>query len=180
MTSYPEKQTAISGIGQSKISRGADKPALGLTIDAALQAIENAGLKREDIDGMACWPGGTGEANGFAPISIPVLQDALRLKLNWYSNASETSGQYGALFNAIGAIAAGLARHVLVYRTMYEATARKTSFANALSQPGEPVYGILLAFLVYQENKQLGPSFYLGISCIVVSVVFQVVRASKS
>ncbi len=149
MTAYPEKQTAITGIGQSKISRGADKSALGLTIDATLQAIENAGLKRSDIDGMACWPGGTGEANGFAPVSIPVLQDALRLKLNWYSNASETSGQYGALFNAVGAIAAGLARHVIVYRTMYEATARKTSFANALNTPGERVYGIFNWYAPY-------------------------------
>ncbi|MEY2928190.1 MAG: hypothetical protein RL367_2667, partial [Pseudomonadota bacterium] len=141
MTAYPEKQTAITGIGQSKISRGADKSALGLTIDAAMQAITNAGLKRSDIDGMACWPGGTGEANGFAPVGIPALQDALRLKLNWYSNASETAGQYGSLFNAIGAIAAGMARHVLIFRTMYEATARKTGFANALNRPGERVYG---------------------------------------
>jgi acetyl-CoA acetyltransferase len=141
MTAYPEKQTAITGIGQSEISRGATKSALGLTIDAALDAIADAGLARSDIDGMACWPGGTGEANGFAPVSIPALQDALRLNLNWYSNASETSGQFGALFNAIGAIAAGFARHVLVFRTMYEATARKTSFANALNRPGERVYG---------------------------------------
>ena len=149
MTAYPEKQTAITGIGQSKISRGADKSALGLTIDAAMQAIENAGLKRSDIDGMACWPGGTGEANGFAPVSIPALQDALRLKLNWYSNASETSGQFGAIFNAIGAIAAGLARHVLIFRPMYEATARKTSFANALNRPGERVYGIFQWYAPY-------------------------------
>ncbi len=149
MSSYPEKQTAITGIGQSQISRGADKSALGLTIDAAMQAIENAGLKRSDIDGMACWPGGGGEANGFAPVSIPALQDALRLKLNWYSNASETSGQFGALFNAIGAIAAGLARHVIVFRTMYEATARKTSFANALNKPGERVYGIFNWYAPY-------------------------------
>jgi acetyl-CoA acetyltransferase len=141
MTAYPEKQTAITGIGQSKISRGASKSALGLSIDAAMQAISNAGLKRADIDGMACWPGGTGEASGFAPVGIPALQDALRLKLNWYSNASETAGQYGALFNAIGAIAAGMARHVLIFRTMYEATARKSSFANALNKPGERVYG---------------------------------------
>ncbi len=141
MTAYPEKQSAITGIGQSRISRGSDKSALGLTIDAAMQAISNAGLKRSDIDGMACWPGGTGEANGFAPVGIPQLQDALRLKLNWYSNASETAGQFGALFNAIGALAAGMARHVLIFRTMFEATARKTSFANALNRPGERVYG---------------------------------------
>lgn len=34
MTAYAEKQTAITGIGQSKISRGAEKSALGLTVDA--------------------------------------------------------------------------------------------------------------------------------------------------
>src|SRR6202041_3237990 len=31
----------------------------------------------------------------------------------------------------------GLARHVLIFRTMYEATARKTSFANSLLKAGQ-------------------------------------------
>ena len=146
---YPEKQTAITGIGQSAISRGADKSALGLTIDAVLEAIQDAGLKPADIDGISCWPGGTGELNGFAPVGIPVLQDALRLKLNWYSNASETSGQFGALFNAILAVAGGLCRHVIVYRTMYEASARKTGFANALNRPGDRVTGSFKWFAPY-------------------------------
>jgi acetyl-CoA acetyltransferase len=141
MTAYPEKQTAITGIGQSKISRSSDKSALSLSIDAALGAIGNAGLTRADIDGMATWPGDRADGSGFSDVGIPQLQDALRLKLNWYSNASETSGQFGALFNAIGAISAGLARHILVFRTMFEATARKTGFANALNKPGDRVRG---------------------------------------
>jgi acetyl-CoA acetyltransferase len=41
------------------------------------------------------------------------------------------------VFNAIGAIAAGLCRNVLIFRTMYEATARKTSYANALLKDGQ-------------------------------------------
>jgi acetyl-CoA acetyltransferase len=138
---YPEKNVAITGIGQSKISRGADKSALGLTIDAALEAIGDAGLRREDIDGMATWPGGNPDATGFAPVGIPALQDALRLKLGWYANTRETAGQFGAIFNAIGAIAANLCKHVLVYRTMYQATARKTGLANASFQPGQRAYG---------------------------------------
>lgn len=138
---YPEKRTAITGIGQSKISRGADKSALGLTIDAAMQAIENAGLKRSDIDGMATWPGDRADGSGFSDVGIPALQDALRIQVDWYSNCSETAGQFGALFNAIGAISAGLARHVLIFRTMYEATARKTGFANALNVPAQRVRG---------------------------------------
>ncbi len=141
MTAYPEKRTAIRGIGQSAISRGSDRSALSLSIDAAMGAIRNAGLTRADIDGMATWPGDRGDGSGFSDVGIPALQDALRLKLNWYSNASETSGQFGALFNAIGAISAGLARHVLVFRTMFEATARKTGFANALNRPGDRVRG---------------------------------------
>ena len=132
MIDYPEKATAITGIGQSKISRGADKSALGLTIDAAMEAIADAGLLRSDIDGIATWPGDNNLGNGFSDVGIPALQDALRLEVNWYSNCSETAGQFGALFNAIGAIAAGLCRHVLIFRTMYEATARKTGFANAI------------------------------------------------
>jgi acetyl-CoA acetyltransferase len=138
---YPEKNVAITGIGQSKISRGADKSALGLTIDAALEAIRDAGLRREDIDGIATWPGGNPDATGFAPVGIPALQDALRLKLGWYANTRETAGQFGAMFNAIGAIAANLCRHVLVYRTVYQATARKTGLVNASFQPGQRAFG---------------------------------------
>jgi acetyl-CoA acetyltransferase len=138
---YAEKKTAITGIGQSAISRGADKSALGLTVDAAMEAIADAGLRREDIDGVATWPGGDNNASGFSPVGIPELQDALRLKLGWYSNCGETAGQYGPIFNAIGAIAAGYARHVLIFRSVYEATARKSAFANALSRPNERQHG---------------------------------------
>ena len=77
---------------------------------------------------------------GNSPIGIPPLQDALRLKVNWYSNTRETSGQFGALFNAILAVHAGLCRHVLVFRTMYQATARKRGLVNASYQPGQRTY----------------------------------------
>jgi acetyl-CoA acetyltransferase len=149
MTDYPEKRTAITGIGQSAISRGAEKSALGLSIDAALEAIADAGLTRADIDGMATWPGDNGQGNGFSDVGIPALQDALRIEVNWYSNCGETAGQFGAIFNAIGAISAGLARHVLIFRTMYEATARKTGFANALNTPGSRVRGIFNWYAPY-------------------------------
>ncbi|MEJ6594995.1 thiolase family protein [Parasphingorhabdus sp.] len=137
---YPEKNIAITGIGQSKISRGADKSALGLTIDAAMEAILDAGLKREDIDGISTWPGAVTDGSGFSPVGIPALQDALRLKVNWYSSTRETAGQFGAMFNAIAAINAGLCRHIIVFRTMYQATARKRGLVNASFQPGQRTY----------------------------------------
>ena len=137
MTRFAEKDTAITGIGMSDVSRGATKSALALTVDAALEAIADAGLTRAEIDGIATWPGERTDGSGFSPVGCAALQDALRLKVNWYAGGGEAPGQYGAVFNAIGAIAAGLCRNVLIFRTMYEATARKTAYANSLLKEGE-------------------------------------------
>jgi drug/metabolite transporter (DMT)-like permease len=43
----------------------------------------------------------------------------------------------------------------------------------------EPVYGIILAFILFKEQKQLGLSFYAGILCIIVSVIIQMRRIVK-
>ena len=51
-----------------------------------------------------------------------------------------------------------------------------SSFTVTLSVNLEPVYGMLLAFLFYQENKELKGSFYLGMGLILFSVVLQMAR----
>lgn len=43
----------------------------------------------------------------------------------------------------------------------------------------EPVYGIILAFILFKEQKQLGLSFYAGIVCIIISVIIQMRRIVK-
>ncbi len=43
----------------------------------------------------------------------------------------------------------------------------------------EPVYGIILAFILFKEQKQLGLSFYAGILCIIISVLIQMRRIVK-
>lgn len=48
-----------------------------------------------------------------------------------------------------------------------------SSFTVTLSVNMEPIYGILLAILIYREDKQLSPGFWLGMSLIGVSVVLQ-------
>lgn len=146
---YSEKTVAITGIGQSEISRGSEKSALELSVDASLEAISNAGLRRTDIDGISSWPGSDRDTSGFSPVGVPDLQDALRLKVNWYGGGREAPGQFGAIFNAIGAIAAGICRHVLVYRTVYEASARKLEFANSMLKPGQRVANYFRWFAPY-------------------------------
>ena len=40
----------------------------------------------------------------------------------------------------------------------------------------EPVYAIILAFIIFKENKFLGPGFYFGFSLILLAVSLQMVR----
>ena len=46
----------ISGIGQSQVGRRLGRSALSLTVDAALEAIADAGLTTADIDGVRPGP----------------------------------------------------------------------------------------------------------------------------
>lgn len=65
---------------------------------------------------------------------------------------------------------------VLAFNMSVRALSRISPFTVNLSFNLEPVYGILLAFLIYNEHKMLGPSFYAGISIIILTVVLQTLK----
>ena len=46
-----------------------------------------------------------------------------------------------------------------------------SAFSVALTVNLEPVYGIIFAWLILKEDKQLNPSFYIGASVIIVAVL---------
>ena len=117
-------RAAITGVGQSDVGRRINREALSLTVDACLDAIADAGLDRSDIDGLATYPGNMDQPPGFSGVGITELQDALRLELNWFSGGLEAPGQLGSVINACLAVSAGLATHVLCFRTVWEATAQ--------------------------------------------------------
>jgi acetyl-CoA acetyltransferase len=122
MTEF-ERRSVISGIGQSDVGRRLGRSGLDLTIDAALEAIADAGLTPADIDGIATYPGaGGGAGPGFSGPGSPEVQDALRLEVGWHTGGIEGAAQLAAVVNAVMAVGAGLARHVLVYRTVTEST----------------------------------------------------------
>jgi len=114
----------ISGIGQSAVGRRLGRSGLDLTVEAVLSAVADAGLDHSDIDGLSTWPGGSGPAPGFTGAGVFDVKDALGLQLEWFSGGSETGGQLGAVINAVAAVRAGLATHVLCFRTVWESTAQ--------------------------------------------------------
>ena len=65
---------------------------------------------------------------------------------------------------------------VLAFQFSVNALKKLTAFTVNLSFNLEPVYGIILAFVIYHENKELGWSFFSGLSLIVLALCFQMWR----
>lgn len=70
---------------------------------------------------------------------------------------------------------------VFVYVSLTEALKNLSSFTVNLSVNLEPIYSIILAFLFFNESKEVGFSFYLGLFLAVLSVALQtLISARKS
>ncbi len=63
-----------------------------------------------------------------------------------------------------------LACTTFAYILSLRALKHLTAFATNLTINLEPVYGIILAWLILQENEELNPGFYLGCGLIVMAV----------
>jgi len=124
MREIAERRAVIAGVGQSQIGRRIYRHPLELTIEAVLRAIADAGLTRADIDGIATYPGNLDVPPGFSGVGVTELQDALRLELSWFAGGLESPGQLGSVINAVAAVAAGYANHVVCFRTVTEASAQ--------------------------------------------------------
>jgi acetyl-CoA acetyltransferase len=132
-----ENRAVVSGMGQSQIGRRLHRTGLDLTVEAAVAAVDDAGLTLADIDGIATYPGaGTAGGSDFAGPGTPEVQDALRLQVNWHTGGIEGAAQLAAVVNAVMAVGAGLADHVLVYRTVTEATGQGSGGRKGIGTGG--------------------------------------------
>jgi acetyl-CoA acetyltransferase/uncharacterized OB-fold protein len=116
-----EDRVVISGIGASPIGRRLMVPPLSLTVAAVKAAVADAGLELSDLDGLSTYPG-MDVMGGFSEGGISALEDALGIQPTWYNGAFETFGPGGSVVAAMLAVAGGLARHVLCFRTVWQAT----------------------------------------------------------
>ncbi|WP_420639012.1 thiolase C-terminal domain-containing protein [Candidatus Poriferisocius sp.] len=117
-----ESQVALTGIGMSEVGRRLGRPPLSLAIDACRAAVADAGLTMDDIDGLSTYPGGGAKDGGHSEGGIYPVAEALGIAPTWFCGTMETPGQSGAVVNAMLAVAAGLCRHVLCFRTVWETT----------------------------------------------------------
>jgi acetyl-CoA acetyltransferase/uncharacterized OB-fold protein len=134
-----EDRVVLSGIGRSKLGRRLMVDPLSLTIDACEQAVEDAGLTFADIDGLSTYPGGVSGA-GMSEGGVTAVEEALRLHPTWINGGGDIPGPGGAVIAGMLAVAAGLCRHVLCFRTVWQSTFQ----ALRLGQPGGRVSGSML------------------------------------
>ena len=129
-----EHRVVLSGIGRSEIGRRLMRDPLSLTTDACLAAIADAGLCKDDIDGLSTYPGPAGM--GFSEGGVTAVEEALRLHPSWINGGGDIPGPGGALIAAMLAVSAGLCRHVLCFRTVWETTFAARGGRSATSGVG--------------------------------------------
>jgi acetyl-CoA acetyltransferase len=130
-----EDKAALTGIGMSEIGRRLMLSPMELTVQACERAVADAGLTMDDIDGLASYPGagpvgGFGEGGG-----VTGVEAALGIRPTWHNGGIETFGPSGSVIAAMIAVASGLARHVLCYRTVWEATHNELMRLGEISPP---------------------------------------------
>lgn len=145
----------ITGIGMSEVGVRLPRKPLLLTLDAVKEALDDAGLKPEQIDGVATYPGKMQTFLGFSPVSSDDLIEALGLKTRWHLGAAEMTAQLGAISAAAMAVKSGRARHVLCFRTVYE--------AGAIANPEE--YPPMRRKEVSGAGQWVSPFFAISAAC---------------
>jgi acetyl-CoA acetyltransferase/uncharacterized OB-fold protein len=115
-----EHRSVLSGIGRSALGRRLMRDPLSLTVDAALAAVADAGLSLYDIDGLSTYPGAAGM--GMSEGGVTAVEEALRLHPTWINGGGDLPGPGGSVIAAMLAVAGGLCRHVLCFRTVWEST----------------------------------------------------------
>jgi acetyl-CoA acetyltransferase len=125
MSTTFEASAVVSGIGMSQVGRRLELDPWLLTTEAALEAIADAGLTTDDIDGISTYPGAVWSTPGITGAGCDDVRSLLGLRTKWHSGGGERPGQLGAVIDAMLAVHAGLATHVLCFRTVWESTAQQ-------------------------------------------------------
>ncbi|WP_409427242.1 thiolase C-terminal domain-containing protein [Mycobacterium sp. SMC-11] len=129
-----EDKVALTGIGASRLGRRLMAAPLALTVEACQAAVADAGLTFEDIDGLSTYPGL--DVAGMGEGGVSALEGALGFRPTWINGGMDTFGPSGSVIAAMMAVATGLARHVLCFRTVWESTFSELLKVGKASPPG--------------------------------------------
>lgn len=137
-------RTAIVGIGQTEFSRNSGRDELDMACEAIKNAVEDAGLTLDDVDGL--------ESFTLERTSMPTLAGALGIpNLRFTSEISFGGGACCAnVMHAAAAVATGVADCVVCFRSLNEASGhrygRGDGYVGYLSEAPTLHYGYYFPF----------------------------------
>jgi acetyl-CoA acetyltransferase len=102
-------KAALVGVGHTRCAKDLGRSPLAFTVDTCIEAIEDAGLDVEDIDGIAC----TGQVD-----ALEVMQELRLDGVNYYGGMLGGGVGPSVVANATLAVAAGVCETALAYVTM--------------------------------------------------------------
>lgn len=110
-------KTAIVGIGATEFSRNSGETILKMATESIKDAVEDAGLNIEDIDGMVSFT--SDEAD-----QIEIVRSLGIPNLKFFSMTPYGGGgSCGTVAHAVAAVNAGLANYVVCFRSLRDASA---------------------------------------------------------
>ncbi|MGC4251733.1 MAG: hypothetical protein QM605_09840 [Sphingobium sp.] len=127
-------KVAVAGVGYSPLERRSEKSLATLTVQACDAALADAGLTRADLDGIATSPtmprygGKKGVDEGIDIVTPWYLSDLLGISGHVAWTGSTNGMVTQSLIDGALAIAAGLCRHVIVYRALHVPDGRYVNF----------------------------------------------------
>ncbi len=127
---------AFVGTGVTRQGRIEDLTGHELAVQAALSAIEDAGLKKSDINGYICQ-----QAPGGAHANEVVRDTGIRARLIWEIAGTGTHG-VGIFISAIGALESGICDTVMLVYSTSPSSLRLRAKGNTGEARPEGVYGL--------------------------------------
>ncbi len=114
-------EAAIVGIGQTEFSKNSGRSELQLACEAVKAALEDAGVRPSDVDGLVTFTMDTND-------EVEVAQSVGLGDLSFYSRIPYGGGAaIGVIQQAVMAVATGVAKTVVVYRAFNERSGHRYS-----------------------------------------------------
>ncbi|MEU6565205.1 thiolase family protein [Nocardia nova] len=139
MTIAQSARTAIVGVGHSAVYRRDDVSLGRLTLDAALAAVADAGLRLSDIEGVVIDPvqpfDGAGRVDGRNFVSSQFVLSSLGLDVTWHAEP-EWASTLGAVIEGANAVASGNCRAVLALRALHNPSGRYGHVSSGRAEGG--------------------------------------------
>ena len=157
-----QNRVSVVGVGYSKLERRSKRTMAAITLEAALNAIADAGLETSDIDGLTTYPEipvfGSPQQDGIDVVTCQYMARMLKMgdRLRWQLDSPTLI--ITALAEATNAIAAGVCDYALVFRAMHnpDSGGGYNAYTSAVA-PGSHQWGA--PYGVHRGYQYLGCSY---------------------